>query len=316
MLQTTCDMSHVPFPKISVIIPAYNVELSLARCLDSILVQKQKDIEVIVIDDGSTDDTSSICDEYAERDSRIRPFHKSNGGASSARNTGLDMARGEWIVFVDADDYIDGVYFPEHLDNEYDMYVQNWKFTGPEGQTEHLDAQVVSTNKMMAFWQGHFHWDLFRSVCSKFVKKSIIDQFRIRFDTQQRLGEDTLFFMDYISHCRQIRVLDSGIYYYDRKVSGWGNKYKLSLEDVLSYFGSFLKRYGHLPVELPRLADFEYSFFSGFLSDNDKKKNSWRFSKTVIRMKELRMKALDYSVVSRLRVLMLKVISYVTGKYE
>ena len=91
-------------PKISVIVPVYNTEKYLQRCIDSILLQSFTDFELLLIDDGSTDSSGTICDKYAEQDSRIRVFHKANGGASSARNIGLDNAIGEWVCFVDSDD--------------------------------------------------------------------------------------------------------------------------------------------------------------------------------------------------------------------
>ena len=94
-------------PKISVIVPVYNTEKYLKRCIDSILAQSYSDFELLLIDDGSTDASPAICDEYATNDSRVRVFHKPNGGVSSARNLGLDNARGEWIAFVDSDDWIE-----------------------------------------------------------------------------------------------------------------------------------------------------------------------------------------------------------------
>ena len=94
-------------PVISVIIPVYNTEQYLLRCIDSVMAQTYQDFELLLIDDGSKDSSGTICDEYAEKDSRVRVFHKENGGVSSARNVGLDNARGEWITFVDADDWIE-----------------------------------------------------------------------------------------------------------------------------------------------------------------------------------------------------------------
>lgn len=92
---------------ISVIVPVYNVERYLARCIESILSQTYTDFELLLIDDGSKDKSGSICDEYALKDSRIRVFHKPNGGVSSARNVGLDNARGQWVAFCDSDDWLD-----------------------------------------------------------------------------------------------------------------------------------------------------------------------------------------------------------------
>ena len=93
-------------PKISIIVPVYNVEKYLEKCIDSILNQTFKDFELILVDDGSTDNSGNICDEYRKKDRRIKVIHKSNGGLSSARNAGLDIALGKFIAFVDSDDYI------------------------------------------------------------------------------------------------------------------------------------------------------------------------------------------------------------------
>lgn len=99
-------------PKISVIVPVYNVEKYLTRCIDSILTQTFTDYELLLIDDGSSDNSGKICDEYAKNDKRIRVFHKTNGGVSSARNTGIQEAKGDWLIFMDADDYFLDNAFP------------------------------------------------------------------------------------------------------------------------------------------------------------------------------------------------------------
>ena len=94
------------FPKISVIVPVYNTEKYLHRCIDSVLAQTYKDFELLLIDDGSKDSSGAICDEYAARDSRVKVFHKENGGVSFARNAGLAIASGDWIMHLDGDDWI------------------------------------------------------------------------------------------------------------------------------------------------------------------------------------------------------------------
>ena len=97
-------------PKISVIVPVYNAEKTLARCVESILAQTEPDFELLLIDDGSTDASGALCDEWAAREPRIRVCHREDGGAGAARNTGLDMARGEWICFADSDDVVSPYY--------------------------------------------------------------------------------------------------------------------------------------------------------------------------------------------------------------
>ena len=94
-------------PKVSIIIPIYNVEKYLKCCLDSILVQTFQDWEAIFVDDGSKDSSGIICDEYAAKDARVRVIHKENGGLSSARNAGLAIASGDWIMHLDGDDWIE-----------------------------------------------------------------------------------------------------------------------------------------------------------------------------------------------------------------
>ena len=93
-------------PLISVIIPVYNVEKYLNKCITSVVEQTYKNLEIIIVDDGSTDQSPEICDEWKKRDSRIQVVHSSNGGAGKARNTALDMATGDYVTFVDSDDYI------------------------------------------------------------------------------------------------------------------------------------------------------------------------------------------------------------------
>ena len=94
-------------PKVSVIVPIYNVEKYLDRCMQSVLNQTLKDIEIIMVDDGSPDNCPSMCDEYARKDNRIKVIHKKNGGLGFARNSGLEIATGEYVAFIDSDDFID-----------------------------------------------------------------------------------------------------------------------------------------------------------------------------------------------------------------
>ena len=97
-------------PQISIIVPVYNSEKYLGACIDSILSQSFRDIELILVDDGSRDSSSRICDDYAQKDGRVKVIHKANGGVSAARNDGLDIAKGEYITFIDSDDWVEREY--------------------------------------------------------------------------------------------------------------------------------------------------------------------------------------------------------------
>ena len=107
-------------PTISVIVPVYKVEKNIHRCVDSILGQTYADFELILVDDGSPDNCGAICDEYAAKDSRVVVIHQKNGGLSSARNAGIDIATGAYISFVDSDDYI----YPNYLERLYEVLVE------------------------------------------------------------------------------------------------------------------------------------------------------------------------------------------------
>ena len=112
-------------PKVSIVTPVYKAEKYLQECIESVLAQTHKDWELLLVDDGSPDRSGDICNEYAEKDVRIRVFHKSNGGVSSARNLGLEQMKGEWVIFVDSDDVIAPntleICLQKCIDNELDI---------------------------------------------------------------------------------------------------------------------------------------------------------------------------------------------------
>lgn len=125
-------------PKISVIIPVYNTESTLHKCVDSILNQSYEDWELLLIDDGSKDHSAFICDEYAQQDKRIKVFHKENGGVSSARNIGIDNAEGKWITFIDSDDWVERNYLSNLYQNDENDIVASYYVA--EGWKEWVSA--------------------------------------------------------------------------------------------------------------------------------------------------------------------------------
>ena len=201
--------------KVSIIIPVYNTGNKLCRCLDSILAQSYKDYECIVVDDGSTDDSPAIIDEYATRDARLKVVHKENGGVSSARNYGLNIASGEWLVFIDSDDFL----MPDHIESlmgaatdDVDLVMTGFRFLHPDKITEHgynagKYIGIESIRKFISeteFLRFQVPWDrTYRN------KKNLF------FDEELSLGEDRLFCYRYLLNCKGIATIGKTTYIHD-----------------------------------------------------------------------------------------------------
>lgn len=200
-------------PLISVIVPVYNTEKYLRRCIDSILTQTFSDFEILLVDDGSTDSSGAICDEYAKKDQRVRVFHKENGGVSSARNLGLDKAKGEWIAFVDSDDEIK----EESLEKGcIDSCAEDLIIGVIRDCTNEIQQgfpagcySQIEWKKLYANNIGHLAWG---SVWGKLFKSSLIGD--VRFDTNMFLGEDELFLLQILLRVRTCRSVTSFLYMY------------------------------------------------------------------------------------------------------
>jgi len=194
--------------KVSVIIPVYNAEASLAKCLDSIICQSYNSIDILLVDDGSFDSSPQICDNYAEKDERVRVFHKKNGGVSSARNIGLDNARGEWITFIDSDDYISDNYFNCVEDCENDFIIHNfYNYRNGKrcGGIQFETNRVYTSDNLVDFLnQPRTCSIILRGPCSKFYRRSIIGD--LRFNEEMKVAEDSCFVFRYVARCRSIEI--------------------------------------------------------------------------------------------------------------
>lgn len=205
----------MPSSKISIIIPIYNAEKYLVRCLDSILAQTFTDYELLLIDDGSKDSSGKICDEYAEKYSRIRVFHKSNGGASSARNVGLDNACGEWIAFADADDYVSPNWLSVFINiDECDLKTQGIITDKPFLKNLGLKYAFEYEGNACGFLKRAFPIRIVGYLFCKLFRASIIKDNAIRFDESVRYLEDELFVVSYLKHCNKIVSVNKTSYYY------------------------------------------------------------------------------------------------------
>ena len=195
-------------PKVSVIVPVYKVEKYIGKCIESILSQTFKDFELILVDDGSPDSSGAICDQYAQKDSRIQVIHKTNGGVSSARNLGLDKARGQWITFVDADDYVDSSFCIIDDEEKNDIIIKPHFIVGVDDsikEQKQFDFASSITN-IDEFLSKNLDAVIFRTPWGKFFKSNILKN--IRFPLGQRIGEDTAFMFTVLSETQKI-VLNS-----------------------------------------------------------------------------------------------------------
>lgn len=197
--------------KISVIVPIYNSEDYIDRCVRSIVEQSYKNIEIILVDDGSTDNSSMMCDEWAKNDKRVKVIHKENGGVSSARNEGLKIAKGDYISFVDSDDYIDKKMIEKMLNQmekgNTDLVICNY-----EPNSNYNTNKLISKND---FYNLILDKTLFRGyLWNKLYKKEIISKNNLKLDSKIHICEDLLFNCEYALYCNDIRVINDKLYYY------------------------------------------------------------------------------------------------------
>lgn len=227
--------------KVSIVIPIYNVEKYLEKSLSSICNQTLKELEIICVDDGSTDGGLQICKEYQKQDNRIKIIHKENGGLSSARNKGLKNATGKYIYFFDPDDEVE----PSMLANMYQAIENNTcdsVISGytlfPGGKTIMPNYEVnkklnpiemIKSNDIV-----HSHNDLC-FVWRYLFKKQIIDEHRIVFNEQVRVGEDFIFILEFLIKSNAIYVIDKAQYQYttNNSTSIMRTPYKKYLEESL-----------------------------------------------------------------------------------
>lgn len=228
--------------KISICVPIYNAELYLNTCLNSISKQTYKDLEIILVDDGSTDNSLDICNEWAKCDTRIKVIHKENEGVSVARNTALDIATGDYVTFLDSDDYLDLDIVEKCANciNEYNNVDFLYKFgysiiegehkiSGPrlfaDGITypEMLSYAMYPSNKK--FQLGKF----FRSVWGTVFNLKIIQKNKIKFPIDLYIGEDAIFLMRYFTYTKSIKIVCSEGYNYRIVSNSAVHRYKKDL---------------------------------------------------------------------------------------
>lgn len=202
-------------PNISIIIPVYNAGPYIGNCIESILNQSYKDYELILVDDGSSDNSGKICDEFASEDSRIKVFHKPNGGATSARKCGVEHADGDWILFSDADDEMPS----DALESLYSKIGKNIEFVAGTIYYRTIDRKIISeTKKSIVSPQEYICLLLNRTTyygpCSKLIKKKLFDDLQWLDDKSVYQNEDLLMLIQIASKItKSIYICNEGVHY-------------------------------------------------------------------------------------------------------
>lgn len=204
---------------ITVIIPVYNVKPYLSKCLESVGKQSYKNLEIILVDDGSDDGSFSICKEFSKRDSRIKLYHTKNLGLSHARNVGLDHANGEYIVFVDSDDYIHENMISTMMDKaeDADLVICNYKRVLNDTKKEiPQDAKCLKDDSWnyKQFWEHYYLKNLNVFCCvawNKLYKRKLFKNIRYPIN---EIHEDEYIINDIVSRCNKIKIINDVLYYY------------------------------------------------------------------------------------------------------
>lgn len=267
-------------PLVSIIVPVFNAEKYIKRCLDSILNQEYKDFELLLIDDGSTDASPELCDQYAASDGRIKVIHKPNTGVSDSRNQALDLAQGTYIQFLDSDDWItpDATkLFVRCADSsDCDMVISDFYRVIGENLSHKgdIEKEGLLTREEFADFMMENPADFYYGVLwNKLYKRDIIDAHHLRMDPAISWCEDFMFNLEYLRHCKTVYALQVPIYYYVKTKGSlvnqsWGisNTIKMKL-NVFDYYKQFYREvYDEEAYENIRLQ--VYRFFLASAKDN------------------------------------------------
>ncbi len=251
-------------PIISVIVPVYNAEKYLRRCVDSILAQTFTDFELLLIDDGSKDKSGEICDEYARKDNRVKVFHKENGGASAARNLGLDHANGYYVAFVDSDDYLSTEYLHSfyniiYVKDRVDLIIQSPIYTYQNGiiKTKKITNRVYDGENMLKDFINDGNLD-FTEPHSKLFRLSLIKENNIHFNEKVIIGEDGIFIAHFLRFCKFIDLSEDVGYYYVKSGNSIQNRFyspEKELYGVIEWKKSLmqLSEYAKIGYDVPNI---------------------------------------------------------------
>ena len=229
---------------ISVIIPVYNVEKYLEKCINSVINQTYKNLEIILVNDGSTDNCPNICDEFAKKDSRIRVIHKQNGGLSSARNAGLDIANGQYIGFVDSDDYIHTEMYQKLyealISQNADLSICSYEEVTEKGKSidgfSPIKDEILDANNALLKLNQEKFW-YYVVVYTKLYNKNIFKDIRF---PESKINEDQFIVHEVFYNCKKIVTIPNKLYYYVQR-NGSITKSKKTIKNFDEIYSMFAR---------------------------------------------------------------------------
>lgn len=252
---------------ISIIVPIYNVEKYLSRCIDSIVQQSYQDLELILVDDGSPDGCGVICDRYAEKDSRIIVIHQKNAGVSAARNAGLACATGKWIGFVDPDDYIAADMYQEMIDametTGAELVVCGYDYVDEDGKIDGQRRYPIAENESLTQEQLMSRFSdmppsIRLGVCNKLFKNNLLHD--LKFVEGLHSSEDVLFLTEYACKINKAVVVHKPLYLNTVR-QGSATHGGLSIDSLADSFAVHDKMYKTVIAKYPKLRDHSLAFF-------------------------------------------------------
>ena len=277
-------------PKVSVIVPVYKTEEKLNRCIDSILNQSFPDFELILVDDGSPDRCGEICDNYAKKDARVKVIHKENGGVGAAKNTGIENACGEFLSFVDSDDFIDSDYLETLFCDscDCDLIIAGLKYLSeetlaPYSQLDFGENCIIFKDdfpeevaKLLACRALNYH-------VAKLYRRQVVESNQIRFTDFKKTGaDDTIFNFDVLAQSQKIKIINRCIYNYITYQNSTSHAFTFETFErrvaLDGYLISKAKEMGILTKEMQAEIDRRFVYSAYWSTSSFAKNKSLRFS--------------------------------------
>ena len=274
---------------ITIIIPIYKVEKYIRQCVDSVIAQTYRDLEIILVDDGSPDNCPQICDEYSRKDSRVKVIHKINGGLIAARKSGLKAATGEYVCFVDGDDWIEPDMYERVAESiakhPSDCVITQFYFSYPDREDNSdykLDHEFYTRDELeqlvyptMLFDGAFYKFGIYPCCWTKVFKKEILEKHIYDVDDRIRMGEDIAFTYPCLMECQTVSFVDKALYHYRINPESMTKAYDSRLPEIYTIpYEALSKKSKELGVDLSEQLPYYLLYLANFVVRNEANPNN------------------------------------------